>query len=170
LNTFLPRMKHNFEIATVWSSFPMPAPDRRVVLAVVLSAAVVSSVVAWTILWVQRASAQISVTDVGLVSDSPQSGMTEVQARLVLKNVGRSVVHFEFLTLFAYAPGNGTLFDTFSHTKVQLNPGETQAFSETTSVTGHWSEIAFTVKIFLSGAPTWERSLVPDQPVTWNAS
>ena len=38
MNTFLPRMKHNFEIAIVWSSFPMPAPDRRVVLAVVLSA------------------------------------------------------------------------------------------------------------------------------------
>src|SRR5437899_12704997 len=100
-------MKHNFEIAIVWSSFPMPAPDRRVVLAVVLSAAVVSSVVAWTILWVQRASAQISVTDVGLVSDSPQSGMTEVQARLVLKNVVRSVVDFAFVTIIASPPVHG---------------------------------------------------------------
>ena len=139
------------------------------VFAIALSAAVGVSIAAGAILLVQHASAQISVTDVGLVSDSPKSGMTEVTALLVVQNVGRSVVHFEFLTLFAYAPGNGTLFDTFSHTKVQLNPGETQAFSETTSVTGHWSEIAFTVKIFLSGAPTWERSLVPDQPVTWSA-
>src|SRR3989442_13432955 len=105
-------MKHNFGMGIVGSSLPMPAPGRRVVLAVVLSAAVVSSVVAWTILWVQRASAQISVTDVGLVSDSPQSGMTEVQARLVLENVGRSVVHFEFLALLAYPPGNGTLLAT----------------------------------------------------------
>ena len=147
----------------------MPAPDRRVVLAVVLSAAVVLSVAAWTILWLQRASAQISVTDVGLVSDSPETGMTEVQARLVLQNVGRSVVPFELVTLFAYDPVNGTLFGTFSHTNVRLNPGETRMFSETTSVTGHWSEVAFTVKVFPSGAPRWERSLVPDQPVAWSA-
>jgi len=147
----------------------MPAPDRRVVLAVVLSAAVFLSVFAWTILWVQRASAQISVTDLGLVSDSPESGMTEVQALLVLQNVGRSVVHFELLTLFAYNPVNGTLFDTFSHTNVQLNPGETRSFSETTRVRGRWSEVAFTVMVFPSGAPSWARSLDPDQPVTWIA-
>jgi len=138
-------------------------------LAAALSAAVVVSIAAGAILLVQRASAQISVTDVGLVSDSPASGMTEVRARLVLQNAGRSVVHFELLTLFAYDPVNETLFDTFSHTNVQINPGETQAFSETTRVTGHWSEVAFTLKVFPSGAPSWERSLVPNQPVTWTA-
>ena len=74
--------------------------------------------------------------------------MTEVKAVLVLQNVGRSVVHFELLTLFAYDPVNGTLFDTSSHTNVQLNPGETRSFSETTRVTGRWSEVAFTVKVF----------------------
>ena len=143
--------------------------DRRVVFAVALSVAVIVSVAAGTILLVQHAAAQISVTDVGLVSDFPESGMTEVKAVLVLQNVGRSVVHFELLTLFAYDPVNGTLFDTFSHTNVQLNPGETRSFSETTSVTGHPSEVAFTVKVFPSGAPSWARSLVPDQPVTWIA-
>jgi len=147
----------------------MPARDRRVLFAVALSAAVVVSIAAGAILFVQRASAQISVSDVGLVSDSPQSGMTEVKALLVLQNVGRSVVHFELLTLFASDPVHGTLFDTFSHTNVQLNPGETRSFSESTSVTGHWSEVAFTVKVFPSGAPSWARSLVPDQPVTWIA-
>jgi len=147
----------------------MPTRDRRVVFAIVLSAAVVVSIAAGAILLAPHASAQISVTDVGLVSDSPESGMTEVKAVLVLQNVGRSVVHFELLTLFAYDPVNGTLFDTSSHTNVQLNPGETRSFSETTSVTGHLSEVAFTVKVFPSGAPSWARSLVPDQPVTWIA-
>jgi len=146
----------------------MPARNRRVVFAVALSAAVVLSIAAAT-LWVQRASAEIALTDVGLVPDTPESGMTEVKAVLVLQNVGRSVVHFELLTLFAYDPVNGTLFDTSSHTNVQLNPGETRSFSETTSVTGHPSEVAFTVKVFPSGAPSWARSLVPDQPVTWIA-
>ena len=108
----------------------MPTRNRRMLLAAALSAAVVVSIAAGAILLVQRASAQISVTDVGLVSDSPASGMTEVRARLVLQNAGRSVVHFELLTLFAYDPVNETLFDTFSHTNVQINPGETQAFSE----------------------------------------
>jgi len=149
--------------------FSMPTRDRRVVFAIVLSAAVVVSIAAGAILLAPHASAQISVTDVGLVSDSPESGMTEVKAVLVLQNVGRSVVHFELLTLFAYDPVNGTLFDTSSHTNVQLNPGETRSFSETTSVTGHPSEVAFTVKVFPSGAPSWARSLVPDQPVTWIA-
>src|SRR6058998_1573106 len=121
----------------------MPTRDRRVVFAIVLSAAVVVSIAAGAILLAPHASAQISVTDVGLVSDSPESGMTEVKAVLVLQNVGRSVVHFELLTLFAYDPVNGTLFDTFSHRNVQLNPGETRSFSETTSVTGHWSVVAF---------------------------
>src|SRR5881628_3430733 len=123
----------------------MPTRDRRVVfaIAIVLSAAVVVSIAAGAILLAPHASAQISVTDVGLVSDSPESGMTEVKAVLVLQNVGRSVVHFELLTLFAYDPVNGTLFDTSSHTNVQLNPGETRSFSETTSVTGHPSEVAF---------------------------
>jgi len=138
-------------------------------IAIVLSAAVVVSIAAGAILLAPHASAQISVTDVGLVSDSPESGMTEVKAVLVLQNVGRSVVHFELLTLFAYDPVNGTLFDSSSHTNVQLNPGETRSFSETTSVTGHPSEVAFTVKVFPSGAPSWARSLVPDQPVTWIA-
>ena|SRR2546427_1468484 len=147
----------------------MPARDRRVLFAVALSAAVVVSIAAGAILFVQHASAQISVTDVSLVSDSPESGMTEVKGVLVLQNVGRSVVHFELLTLFAYDPVNGTLFDTFSHPNVQLNPGEMRSFSETTSVTGHRSEVAFTVKVFPSGAPSWARSLVPDQPVTWIA-
>ena len=147
----------------------MPTRDRRVVFAIVLSAAVVVSIAAGAILLAPHASAQISVTDVGLVSDSPESGMTEVKAVLVLQNVGRSLVHFELLTLFAYDPVNGTLFDTSSHTNVQLNPGETRSFSETTSVTGHLSEVAFTVKVFPSGAPSWARSLVPDQPVTWIA-
>jgi len=147
----------------------MPTRDRRVVFAIVLSAAVVVSIAAGAILLAPHASAQISVTDVGLVSDSPESGMTEVKAVLVLQNVGRSVVHFELLTLFAYDPVNGTLFDTSSHTNVQLNPGETRSFSETTTVTGHPSEVAFTVKVFPSGAPSWARSLVPDQPVTWIA-
>src|SRR5947199_5882520 len=147
----------------------MPTRDRRVVFAIVLSAAVVVSIAAGAILLAPHASAQISVTDVGLVSDSPETGMTEVQARLVLQNVGRSVVPFELVTLFAYDPVNGTLFGTFSHTNVRLNPGETRMFSETTSVTGHWSEVAFTVKVFPSGAPRWERSLVPDQPVAWSA-
>ncbi len=147
----------------------MPTRDRRVVFAIVLSAAVVVSIAAGAILLAPHASAQISVTDVGLVSDSPESGMTEVKAVLVLQNVGRSVVHFELLTLFAYDPVNGTLFDSSSHTNVQLNPGETRSFSETTSVTGHLSEVAFTVKVFPSGAPSWARSLVPDQPVTWIA-
>jgi len=147
----------------------MPTRDRRVVFAIVLSAAVVVSIAAGAILLAPHASAQISVTDVGLVSDSPESGMTEVKAVLVLQNVGRSVVHFELLTLFAYDPVNGTLFDSSSHTNVQLNPGETRSFSETTSVTGHPSEVAFTVKVFPSGAPSWARSLVPDQPVTWIA-
>src|SRR5437870_13883247 len=149
----------------------MPTRDRRVVfaIAIVLSAAVVVSIAAGAILLVQHASAQISVTDVGLVSDSPKSGMTEVTALLVVQNVGRSVVHFELVTLFAYDPVNGALFGTFSHTNVQLNPGETRTFSETTSVTGHRSEVAFTVKIFPIGAPRWEQSLVPDQPVTWSA-
>jgi len=147
----------------------MPTLDRRVGFAIVLSAAVVVSIAAGAILLAPHASAQISVTDVGLVSDSPESGMTEVKAVLVLQNVGRSVVHFELLTLFAYDPVNGTLFDTSSHTNVQLNPGETRSFSETTSVTGHLSEVAFTVKVFPSGAPSWARSLVPDQPVTWIA-
>jgi len=147
----------------------MPTLDRRVGFAIVLSAAVVVSIAAGAILLAPHASAQISVTDVGLVSDSPESGMTEVKAVLVLQNVGRSVVHFELLTLFAYDPVNGTLFDTSSHTNVQLNPGETRSFSETTSVTGHPSEVAFTVKVFPSGAPSWARSLVPDQPVTWIA-
>ena len=96
--------------------------------------------------------------------------MTEVKAVLVLQNVGRLVVHFEFLTLFAYAPVNGIPFDTFSHTNAQLNPGETGSFSETTSVTGHWSEVAFTVKVLPTGAPSWEQSLVPEQPVTWTAA
>src|SRR5256884_9079160 len=147
----------------------MPTRDRRVVFAIVLSAAVVVSIAAGAILLAPHASAQISVTDVGLVSDSPESGMTEVKAVLVLQNEGRSVVHFELLTLFACDPVNGTLFDTSSHTNVQLNPGETRSFSETTSVTGRLSEVAFTVKVFPSGAPSWARSLVPDQPVTWIA-
>jgi len=139
------------------------------VFAVVLSATVVVSIAAGTILLAERASAQISLTDVGLVPDSPESGMTEIHARLVLQNLGRSVVHFGFLTLFAYDSVDGTLFDTFTHADVVLHPGETQMFTETTSVTGHWSEVAFTVKVFPSGAPTWERSLVPDQAVTWVA-
>src|SRR5438034_5481157 len=101
----------------------MPTRDRRVVFAIVLSAAVVVSIAAGAILLAPHASAQISVTDVGLVSDSPERGMTEVKAVLVLQNVGRSVVHFELLTLFAYDPVNGTLFDSSSHTNVQLNPG-----------------------------------------------
>jgi len=146
----------------------MLARDRQVVFAVALSAAVVLSVAA-AILLAQRASAQISVTDVGLVSNASGSGMTEIQARLVVQNVGRSAVHFELLTLWVYDPVNGTLFDAFSHAKVQLNPGETAMFPETTSVTGNWSEVAFTVKVFPSEAPSWERSIVPDQPVTWTA-
>ena len=146
----------------------MPGRNRRVVFAVALSGAVVLSIAAAT-LWIQRASAQISLTDVGLVSDSPESGMTEVQARMVLQNVGRSVASFDLVTLFAYDPVNGELFGTFSHTKVQLNPGETRMFSETTSVIGHSSEVAFTVKVFPNGGPRWERSLVPNQPVTWTA-
>ena len=143
--------------------------DLRVVFAVVLSATVVVSIAAGAILLAQRASAQISLTDVGLVLNSPENGMTEIHARLVMQNVGRSVVHFGFLTLFAHDPVDGTLFDTFTHSDVVLHPGETQIFTETTSVTGHWSEVAFTVKVFPSGAPTWERSLVPDQAVTWVA-
>jgi len=78
----------------------MLARDRRVMFAIALSAAIVLSIAAAT-LWIQRASAQISLSDVGLVPDTPESGMTKVQARMVLQNVGRSVVSFELVTLFA---------------------------------------------------------------------
>jgi len=141
----------------------------RTIIAVALSVTALLSVAVATTLWLQRGSVEISVTDVDVVPGAPQSDMTEVHVRLVLQNVGRSVAHFAHLTLFAYDPVNGTLFGTFTHSNVELDPGETQAFSETTTVSGQRSAVAFTVKVFPSGAPSWARPLVPDQPVTWTS-
>lgn len=104
-----------------------------------------------------------------MVPNVPQNGMTQLHAQLMLRNVGSSPVHFDFLTLFATDPDNGTLYDTFTHTDIQLEPAGTLTFSEITNIIGHWSQVAFSLKIFTARAPSWERSLVPDQPVTWTA-
>jgi len=141
----------------------------RTLLVVALSAAVVLSVAVAAVLGLQRRSVEISVTDVNVVPGAPENDTTMVHARLVLHNVGRSPAHFAWLTLFAYDSAKGTLFDAFAHVEVVLGPGETRTFSETTTVTGQWSTVAFTVKVFPSGAPGWERTLVPDQPVTWTS-
>jgi hypothetical protein len=143
--------------------------NRRTLLVLVVSAAVVLSVAAGTVLLLQRETLEIRVTDVGMVPNLPGNGMTQLHADLVLRNVGSSPVHFAWVTLFAYDPDNSTLYDTFTHEGIQLGSGKTLAFSETTNITGHWSQVAFTVKVFPAGAPSWERSLVPDQPLTWTA-
>src|SRR6266581_6555774 len=140
----------------------------RTLIAIGLSAAVVSSVAVAAVLVLQRGSVEISISDVEVVPGGTEN-TTAVHARLVLHNVGRSSAHFAWLTLFAYDPVKETLFDTFTHTEVVLGPGETQTFSETTTVLGQWSTVAFTVKVFPNGAPRWERTLVPDQPVTWTS-
>ncbi len=141
----------------------------RTLLAVALSAALVLSGAVAAVLVLQRGTVEISVTDVEVVPGAPENDTTAVHVRLVLHNVGRSAAHFAWLTLFAYDSVKGTLFDTFAHVEVVLGPGETQTFSETTTVTGQWSTVAFTLKVFPSGAPSWERTLVPDQPVTWTS-
>lgn len=145
----------------------MLAEDRCIVLVLVMSAAVVLSIAAGAILLLQRPSVEMRVTDVGMVPDAPQVGMTEVHVHLILRNVGSSQTHFAWFTLFAYDPTTDSLFDTWAHMEVRLNPGETRTFSETANVTGHPSGVAFTMKLFPSRAPSWETSLEPDRPVTW---
>ncbi len=142
-------------------------PKNRPTLLVLATAAVVLSIAAGAALLLPRGALEIRVTDIGMVPNAPQNGTTQLQAQLVLRNVGSSPVHFDFLALFAYDHDNGTLYDTFTHTDIQLEPAGTLTFSEITNITGHRSQAAFTVKIFPARAPTWERSLVPDQPVTW---
>jgi hypothetical protein len=136
-------------------------------LVAVPCAAIIVSLVVGAVLLLHRPTVEILVTDVSLILGVPEDGMTEVQAHLVLRNVGSSAVQFSFLTLFAYDPTTGTWFGTFSHRDVRLEPGGERTFSETTNVKGDWSAVAFTVKVFPSGSPSWERSLDPDQPVTW---
>lgn len=93
--------------------------------------------------------------------------MTQIHVNVGLRNVGPATVRLEWMTLFANDPHDGTLFETFTHGGIRLEPGETRAFSEVTNVTGEWSAVAFTVKLFPVGAPGWESPLVPGQPVTW---
>lgn len=142
---------------------------RRLAFVIAISTAIVVSIAAGAILLRHRPSVEIRVTDVGMIPDAPQNGMTEVRLHLILQNVGSSQAHFTLLTLFAYDPTKGTLFGTFAHSEVRLEPGETRTLSETTFVTGHWSEVAFTVKVFPSGAPSWARSLDPNETLTWTA-
>ncbi|TLZ66211.1 MAG: hypothetical protein E6K12_07115 [Methanobacteriota archaeon] len=144
----------------------MLAQHRRIVLVLAISAAVVLSIGAGAILLL-RPSVEMRVTDVGMVPDSPQVGMTEVHVQLILRNVGSSQAHFAWFTLFAYDPTTGSLFETWAHMEVRLNPGETWRLSGTANVTGHPSGVAFTMKLFPSQAPSWETSLEPDRPVTW---
>src|SRR2546427_905306 len=66
----------------------MLAQHRRIVLVLAISAAVVLSIGAGAILLL-RPSVEMRVTDVGMVPDSPQVGMTEVHVQLILRNVGR---------------------------------------------------------------------------------
>jgi hypothetical protein len=145
----------------------MTARNRRTVLVIAISVVIVSSIAAGAILLLLRPSVEIVVTNVSMVPDASQNGVTEVRVHLILRNAGSSPSNFALLTLVANDPTKGGLFDTFAHTNVRLEPGETRTFYESTNVTGHWSKVAFTVKVFPSGAPHWERTLVPDQPVTW---
>ena len=161
--------KHNFEAKTRRVGHSMTARDRRLAFAIAISTAIVLSIAAGAILLRHRPSVEIRVTDVGMISDAPQNGMTEIRLQLILQNVGSSQAHFTLLTLFAYDPAKGTLFGTFAHSEVRLEPGGTRTFSETTFVTGHWSEVAFTVKVFPNGAPSWARSLDPNETLTWTA-
>ena len=138
-------------------------------LLVLAVAAVVLSVAAGALLLFQRETLEIRVTNIAMVPDTPETGLTELRVHLVLRNVGSSPVHLDFLTLFAFDPDKGPFFDTFTHTDIRLEPTGTLTFSEITNITGNWSQVAFTVKIFPGRAPSWERSLVSDQPVTWSA-
>lgn len=140
---------------------------RRTLLVLAVSVAVVLSVAAVAVLLLQREVVEVRTIDVALVADAPQSGMTQLHASLVLKNVGPSLVHFAWITLFATDPDNGTLFDTFAHFDFQLQPGGTRTFLEVTNITGHWSGVSLTLKIFPDRTPGWESVLVPDRPVTW---
>lgn len=143
--------------------------NHRMLIVLVVAAGVVLSVTVGATLWLQRESLEIRVTDVSIILNAPESGWTRVHADLVLHNVGSAPVQLQFLTLFANDPENGTLYDTFTHTGIQLGPAGTLTFSETTNVTGHRSRVAFTVKIFPSAAPSWDSPVVPDQPVTWTS-
>jgi hypothetical protein len=143
--------------------------NRRALLVLAVSAAVVLSVAAGVTLWLQRETLELRIADVAVVPNAPENGLTQLHADLVLRNVGSSLVNIDFLTLFASDPEHGTLFGTFTHTGVQLGSGGTLTFSEAANVTGHWSQVAFTVKVFPAGGPSWERSIVSDQPLTWTA-
>jgi hypothetical protein len=143
----------------------MTARNRRI--ALVLSAVIVSSIAGVSMLLSQRPSVEILVSNVNVVPDVPQSGMTQIRLQLILRNVGSSSSSFVLLTLYTTDPNKGSIFDTFSHGNVQLKSGETRTFYEVTNVTGHWSAVAFLVKVFPNGAPSWERSLDPDRSVMW---
>jgi hypothetical protein len=142
---------------------------RRTLLVLAVSVAVVLSVVAVAVLLLQREVIEVRAMDVAMVADAPESGMTQLHASLVLKNVGPVPVHFAWITLFATDPGNGSLLDTFTHEDFQLQPGEARTFSEVTNITGHWSGVSLTLKMFPDRTPGWESVLVPGQPVTWTS-
>ncbi len=146
----------------------MRGRKRRYLVALV-AAVIVLSIASVAILYLQREALEIEATNTAMVPDIPQAGMTQLRASLVLRNVGPATVRLQLMTLFATDPGNGTLFDTFTHENILLEPGGTQTFSEVTNVTGHWTEVALTVKVFPINSPSWDSSLVPDQPVTWTA-
>jgi hypothetical protein len=143
--------------------------NRRTGLVLAVSVAVVLSVAAVAVLLLQREAIEVRAMDVAMVVGAPQSGMTQLHASLVLKNVGPSPVHFSWITLFATDPGNGSLFDTFTHMDFELQPGGTRTFSEVTNLTGHWSGVSLIVKIFSDRTSGWESALVPGQPVTWTS-
>ena len=155
--------------STTRTAPPSRARLKRRLLVVAVAAVIVLSVAAVAIVLLQRETLQIEATGLVMSPDAPQVGMTQLHVNLVLRNVGTATVHLQLMTLWAYDPHNGTLFDAFPHDDVQLVPGETRTFSEVASLTGLWSEAALTVKLFPVNAPSWAAPLVPDEPVAWTA-
>ena len=148
---------------------PPASRRQRRLLVVAVAAVVILSVAAVAIVLLQRQMLEIEATDLVVTSDAPQVGMTQLHVSLVLRNVGSARVHLQWVTLFANDPRNGTLFDTFTHDDIQLEPGGTRTFSDVTNITGYWSGVAFTIKVFPFSSPGWDSPIVPDQPVTWTA-
>lgn len=141
---------------------------RLVITTVVVIVAVILGVIAGTFVFRQpRDRVEVLVQSVAMLLDDPEDGMTTLHAYLVVRNLRSSPIRIDTIVLVAYDPEEGTLFDTFTHEDVELGVSHSWAFSEVSVLSGLWSDVSFTVRIFPDGSPGWESPLTPDQPVTW---
>ncbi|MFA5895548.1 MAG: hypothetical protein WC985_01405 [Thermoplasmata archaeon] len=145
------------------------APDKRTLVAVgatVVAVVVILGVAAWWFFLRPQDRVEIVVQDVIMLANRPMPNETELHVYLMIRNPRATPLTFTLVSLWAWDPDTGTLYDTYAHENVVVEGRQTWTFSEVSALAGLWSVVAFQVKVFTSGG-SWESNLAPGQPIVY---